>query len=202
VSIRVGAKRLSDEELRPLVTLASRGDAQAKRTLVEQTLPLVHGMVTKLIGRRQETDDLVQNVYARVFRSLGTFRGDAAFTTWVCTICVNVTSTFWRERKAERETEPLPLHLVRPGSSSHDVLAAREGLKQISRVLDGLSASLRSAFVLHVLEGYDVETVAAMTSSSVGATYKSIERARQAIETAAAKSAALSSYLGGSREAP
>ncbi len=166
-----------------LVRAAAAGDGRAKRTLVENTLPFVHRMMTRLVGRRAEHDDLVQTVYARCFRSLGTFRGEASFTTWLGAICVNVATNYWRERKAnEQNVGDAPELLLISGGNTENQLAAREGLREAQRLLSSMSASLRTAFVLHVLEGYDIDTVAAMTHTSAAAAYKAVERARKHIE--------------------
>lgn len=183
------------ESLSEVVDRARDGDVSARRTLVERTLPMVHRMMSRLVGRRSDHDDLVQTVYARCFRSLATFRGDAAFTTWLGSICVNVASTYWQEAKggAQLVSDAPELMLV-PSSSTEAQLAAREGLRLVQKLLASMSPALRTAFVLHVLEGYDIDTVAAMTESSAAATYKAVERARKHIEAQAAKHPLLSRF--------
>jgi RNA polymerase sigma-70 factor (ECF subfamily) len=185
--------------LSELVRRAAAGDPAAKRMLVERTLPMVHRMISRLVGRRSDHDDLVQTVYARCFRSLSTFRGDAAFSTWLGSICVNVASSYWLEKKADAEVLADVPELTLVGQSTEAQLAAREGLRLVQKMLATMSPALRSAFVLHVLEGYDIDTVAAMTGSSAAATYKAIERARKHIEAQAQKHPQLLRFMNSGR---
>jgi RNA polymerase sigma-70 factor (ECF subfamily) len=186
-----GERRISAEEH---VRAAAGGDPIARRRLVEATLPFVHRMIWRLVGRRAEVDDLVQMVYMRAFKSLGTFRGESAFSTWLGTICINVVrarSPQWPATVREEDA----LQLVAGGHDTEAQVSAREALRHVSQALADLSPRLREAFILHVLEDYEVATVAAMTGASVAATYKAIERARDHIESFAAKDAYLSHYL-------
>lgn len=198
----IGGDPGPEQALTDIVRAAAAHDERAKRQLVERTLPMVHRMIARLVGRRADHDDLVQTVYARCFRSLATFRGDAAFTTWLGAICVNVASGYWQSAKAETQvvSEAPELMLVSAGNTEQQ-LAAREGLRLVGRLLAAMTPALRNAFVLHVLEGYDIETVAAMTESSTAATYKAIERARKQIEAHAEKHPVLQRFLdaGGTR---
>ncbi|MCC6809140.1 MAG: RNA polymerase sigma factor [Deltaproteobacteria bacterium] len=178
-----------------LVRASASGDERARRVLVERTLPMVHRMMSRLVGRRADHDDLVQTVYARCFRSLQTFRGDAKFTTWLGSICVNVASTYWQQRKNHASTDDVPELMLVDGKSPEAQIAARAGLRIVARLLSEMTPALRSAFVLHVLEGHDIDTVAAMSGTSVGATYKAVERARQQLEAQAAKHPDLARFL-------
>jgi len=189
------------EEIADLARRASADDGTAKEALVKATLPLVYSLLFRLVGRRGELDDLAQNVYARCFRSLSSFRGEAAFTTWLGGICVHVAQAHFEKRKTQvnaGEVGPeLSLIEVRDEHSvdAESELIARDGLRLVATILQRLSPTLRIPFVLHVIEEYDIETVAAMCASSTAATYKNVERARAALAVVAEKDPYLRRFL-------
>lgn len=181
------------QDFSELVTRALTGSAAAQQALVTATLPLVYGLLYRLVGQRGELDDLSQNVYLRCFRSLGSFRREASFTTWLGSICVNVARDHFAKAASDRRlASETALHVLSAsGSNTESEAIARERLQAIAKALAELSPTLRVPFVLHVLEELDIHTVAAMTASSVEATYKNVARAREKIDRLSRKDAAV-----------
>src|SRR5918998_2975536 len=85
---------------RGLVPRASRGDVEAFRQLVLEHSGLVYRLASRMLGR-EEAQDASQEVWVRVWRYIGTFREDSAFTTWLHRITVNTCLSF-RQREARR----------------------------------------------------------------------------------------------------
>src|ERR671916_2817586 len=85
---------------RGLVARASRGDVEAFRQLVLEHSGLVYRLASRMLGR-EEAQDASQEVWVRVWRYIGTFREDSAFTTWLHRITVNTCLSF-RQREARR----------------------------------------------------------------------------------------------------
>ncbi len=183
-------ERIDRQNMAALVERAVSGDDAACRELVMATLPFVRGLLFRLVGQRHELNDLTQNVYVRCLRGLANFRAEAAFTSWLGGICVNVALTHHQQRAKEHARRDshadVELHLASDlDSDAERRLGAHNSLKRVAALLQALSPKLRIPFILHVIEEFDVPTVAAMTKSSVAATYKNIERARAAIAAAA-----------------
>jgi RNA polymerase sigma-70 factor (ECF subfamily) len=175
----------------PLVTAliegARRGEAAAFRQLFRLHHERVHRLVYRLVGHSADVDDLVQTIFVEGFRSLPAFRGDALFSTWLGRIAVR--ATMRAVKKPRLQTTPLDLAADPEdrGAGPEQTATDREGLSRLDGMLAALRAKPRTAFVLHVLEGYSMEEIAVMVSASVAAVKVRVHDARREIERRARK---------------
>ena len=157
------------------MALAAGGDARAFERLYRENLPKVHSLVRRMTGGR-EADELTQDVFVRVWQKLGSFRGDAAFSTWLHRLAVNVvierfrTETTRRNRHLDGEEifATLPAAPSRSGDLAMDFDSALEKLP------DGA----REIFVLHDVEGYKHHEIATLLEISAGTSKAQLHRAR------------------------
>jgi RNA polymerase sigma-70 factor (ECF subfamily) len=169
-------------EVAALVDRARRRDPDAFRHLFHSHVVAVHRVVRRMVGARPDVEDLVQTTFVEAFRSLPDFRGDALFSTWLTRIAVRVTL-----RAARRRPPPTSAldDVMEPASTTpgpERVAAARETLAVVESLLAELRPKRRAAFVLHVLEGYSMEEVAAILSASTAAVKVRVHDARRHIE--------------------
>src|SRR3954462_11986884 len=165
-----------------LVDRARRRDPAAFRDLFQAHVGAVHRVVRRMIGPRADVEDLVQTAFVEAFRSLPDFRGDALFSTWLTRIAIRVTM-----RAARRRHPPLASldDVLEPPATTagpEQIAAARETLTLVEELLAELRPKRRAAFVLHVLEGYSMEEVAAILSASTSAVKVRVHDARRHIE--------------------
>jgi RNA polymerase sigma-70 factor, ECF subfamily len=168
-------------EVAALVDRARRRDPEAFRDLFQSHVGTVHRVVRRMVGARPDVDDLVQTAFVEAFRSLPDFRGDALFSTWLTRITVRVTMRAARRRHAAASLDDV----AEPASTTpgpERVAAARETLALVESLLAELRPKRRAAFVLHVLEGYSMEEVAAIMSASTSAIKVRVHDARRYIE--------------------
>jgi len=90
----------SDYE-RELVQKAREGDEKAFRRLLEENYALIYSVVRGVAGRRSETEDIVQEVFIKIFRALGGFRGEARLSTWIYRIARNEAINALEKRRCE-----------------------------------------------------------------------------------------------------
>ena len=147
------------------------------------------------------TEDLVQETFLRVFRSLPTFRGEAQLATWIGRIAMRVAIEHLRRaRPPQASLESVP-HVSSDDPAADDQLAAREGLRRLYQILERLDAKYRIAFTLHVIDGRPQEEVASLMSASGVATRTRIWRARREVERRARQDGLLAAYVGLTGEA-
>src|SRR5712672_4019578 len=89
-----------DESQLSLVERAQRGDEQAFATLFQSHKKRVYSVCLLMTKDVAEAEDLTQEAFLQVFRSVGSFRGDAAFSTWLYRVAVNTVLMKLRRRKA------------------------------------------------------------------------------------------------------
>jgi len=142
--------RTADE--RSLIALAAAGDRAASRVLYDRHAARVHRLAYRLCGDPDLAEDLTQDVFVKVFRSLGQFRGDSAFSTWVHRIAVTVSLNAMRKvrRLREREVDLDEAHQHEfPPDAIDPELRAR-----LAEAIETLPDGIRVALVMHALEGY------------------------------------------------
>lgn len=89
------AQETPDQEL---VARTQAGDAEAFDELVVKYTPRLYGLVYNMTSNHEDTGDLLQDIFAKAFRSIGGFRGQSSFYTWIHTIAVNMTINFVKKR--------------------------------------------------------------------------------------------------------
>lgn len=156
-----------------LIDGAVNGDNQAVEELVRHTRAQV-ALVCRTLGSGDDVDDLVQETYLRVFRSLPGFRGEAAsFLPWVLAIARNACATEVRRRVRRRQA----LDRFRAGRHE-DAVPGPTSPAERSSLLAGLSSELREAFVLTQLVGLSYAEAAQTCDCPVGTIRSRVSRAR------------------------
>src|SRR6266487_6683551 len=138
---------------RELIAACRRGDPQAFEEVVRATHRQVYTQALRIVGDRQEAEDVAQEAYLRVFRGLSGFRGDAQFETWLYRIVANAALSHLRRkhRLAEVLTEPED----DPTDQAQQVGLAERAVDRdaLESALAALSPALRTVVVLKDVYG-------------------------------------------------
>ena len=159
------------------VALAASGDARAFERLYRTHVPRVHSLVRRMLDA-DEADDVTQDVFVRAWQKLATFRGEAAFGTWLHRLAVNVIlarrKVVGTERVRYDSAEGTLDEL--PGRHSHHESAV-DFEEAVNRLPDGA----RQVFVLHDMEGYTHEEIGRMLGVVPGTSKSQLHHARMAL---------------------
>jgi RNA polymerase sigma-70 factor, ECF subfamily len=159
------------------VRRAQAGDVDAFEILYRKHAGKVYALCLRLMGDRSAASELMQDVFIRAWRSLSTFRGDSAFSSWLHRLAVNTMLENVRS-DSRRETRVLAMD-----DTSRLPGAARSSGIELKMDMDEAIASLprgaRLAFVLHDVEGYQHQEIARQLSVSVGTVKAQLHRARR-----------------------
>lgn len=172
------------------------GEREAQRALFAAHKERVHVILYRILGSNTEMDDLVQDAFFEVFRSLSAYRGDAQLGTWIDRITTRVAYKHLSQRKPARVQLEL-VRVVDDASPPDARVAARDAARRLYAILDTLEAGQRIAFTLHVIDGRPMREVASVTGSSVVATKVRVWRARRAVEAKASTDPHLADLVGG-----
>jgi RNA polymerase sigma-70 factor (ECF subfamily) len=160
-----------------LVARAAGGDEGAFRVLVKRHERRVYNLAFRMLGREEDARDAAQDAFLSAYRRLSTFRGDAAFGTWLHRITVNASFDILRKRKDEpalREEMPEP----KPAADHGDRAAAAV---DVQRALLGVAVEYRAVVVLHDLLGRGFEDIAEALDVPVGTVKSRLHRGRVAM---------------------
>jgi len=159
------------------VALAQSGDAQAFERLYRAQVARVHSLARRMVGPA-EADELTQDVFVRGWQKLHTFRGEAAFGTWLHRLAVNLMLAHCaaqgaRRRYLDEGADPAEVGEARPASP--------ELTMDFETAIGRLPPGARQIFVLHDVEGYKHEEIAEMLGISAGTSKAQLHRARMAL---------------------
>lgn len=178
-----------------LAQRSTAGDVAAQRQLFRAHRSRVQRTLFRILGSNQDMEDLVQDVFLEVFRSLHQFRGEAKLSTWIARITARVaTGTFGRRKPAADSLDSVQLEAA--GPSAEEVANLREAARHLYAALDRIDPVHRIAFALHAIDGLPLKEVAEITESSLVATKSRVWRARRDLEKRARRDPVLARFLG------
>src|ERR1044072_1221330 len=163
-----------------LAVAAGKGDMGAFEKLYERHNRRVYSLCLRMTQNAAEAEDLAQEAFIQLFRKIGSFRGDSAFTTWLHRLTVNQVLMHFRKRnvKFEKTTEEgeTPVQIVSGTENPRkmpivDKIALENAIAQLPN-------GYRKVFVLHDVEGYEHEEVARLLGCSVGTSKSQLHKAR------------------------
>jgi RNA polymerase sigma-70 factor, ECF subfamily len=159
------------------VRAASRGDPAAFEALVRDTHRAVYGLVFRLVGNHDDAADVMQDVYLRVWRSLKTFRGDAAFSTWLYRVAANAALSHLKRRGREAEpVDPQELAATERAVAGPEEDAPVEAIEQ---AVARLPVPMRTAVVMKDMYGFSIAEIAKQVGATEGAVKVRLFRARR-----------------------
>ena len=178
------AKVKNDGAERSLVQRAQDGDDDAFATLFERHKKRVYSVCLLMTKDAAEAEDLTQEAFLQAFRTIGTFRGDAAFSTWLYRIAVNTVLM-----KLRRYKNKALISLSQPVSPespslSHDIgtpdtrLSGTIDRIALLRALEELPNGCKTIFALHEIDGYQHQEIAALLHCSIGNSKSQLHKAK------------------------
>ncbi len=163
-----------------LAKLAASGNLAAFELLYERYHRRTYSLCLRMTSSQTESEDLTQEVFIQLFRKVGSFRGESAFSTWLHRMTVNQVLMHFRRRsvKNEKTSEDgeIPEQIV-PGTENQSKMPVIDRIA-LKRAIEQLPPGYKSAFVLHDVEGYEHEEVAKILGISVGTSKSQLHKAR------------------------
>ena len=170
-----------------LLEQARNGQESAFAQLVEAHSEKTIQLAWRLVGNRSEAEEISQEAFLRLFKSLLTFRGDSKVSTWLYRTvshlaidhlrreCLKRKLFFFRNEES-KQSDPVDL-AIDHSASPHDHLQARETAEQMQKLLNRLPARQKAVFVLRHMEELSLKEIAAMLNLSEGTVKSHLHRA-------------------------
>lgn len=177
IGIETDIASISDFDL---AQASAKGDMAAFEEIYQRHNRRVYSLCLRMLQNTHEAEDLTQEVFIQLFRKIGSFRGDSAFTTWLHRMTVNQVLMHFRKRsvKNEKTTEEgeTPVQVV-PGTGNPGKMPVVDKIA-LDRAIAQLPNGYRSVFILHDVEGHEHEQVARILGCSVGTSKSQLHKAR------------------------
>ena len=178
-------KKAADVDETEAIERAKQGDAEAFQLLYERHKRRVYSLCLRMTGNTAEAEDLAQEAFLQLYRKISTFRGESAFSTWLHRLSVNVVLMHLRKKglpvvSLEETTQGgVEDETPKKDFGADDIaLAGSIDRLQLQRAVDSLPPGYRTIFVLHDVQGYEHNEIAAMVGCSIGNSKSQLHKAR------------------------
>ena len=176
---------MSDEQL---IEKILSGDKEAFRLLMEKYQQQVFYVAMGFVHSREDAEDITQEVFIRVFHSLGSFKEKSLFSTWLYRIALNTSINYINKNKRQKfftEAGDNLMNLFNRNNeekNAHQQLEATETEKSIQKAIDELPVKQRKAFILSKYEELSQRKVAEIMQTSEGAVEQLLVRAKKNLQ--------------------
>lgn len=152
----------------------------AFQELYERHNRRVYSLCLRMTTNTAEAEDLTQEVFIQLFRKIGSFRGESAFTTWLHRLTVNQVLMHFRKRgvRLEQTTDDgdVPIQIVK-GTENPNAMPIVDRIA-LDKAIAQLPPGYRTVFTLHDIKGHEHEEIARMMKISVGTSKSQLHKAR------------------------
>lgn len=164
-----------------LVRRAQAGDVDAFAALYRAHAGRVHALALRLTADRRQAEDLTQDVFVRAWQKLADFRGESALASWLHRLAVNAMLQASRgdRRRSARVMVSDDVEALERGSSHRGNADGPATRMDLERAIASLPPGARTAFVLHDVEGFRHDEIAARLGVAVGTVKAQLHRARK-----------------------
>ncbi len=183
---------LDESTERRFVERLQKHDERAFNELVEAYSPRVYRLVARMLGRREDAEDMAQEVFVQVFKGIGQFRGDSKLGTWIYRVAINLCknrSKYLSRRQDDKQdaldavADRQPLHQAKGVTSGQinrpDHMVEGMQIEAIMRkCIAELDPDFREALILRDVENLSYEEIIDITGVAEGTVKSRIHRAR------------------------
>lgn len=179
-----------------LLRRACKGDVQAFEELMQSHESRIYAIALRMMGNREDAQDCAQEAMVRIYRAMGSFKGQSALATWIYRITMNTCLDELRRRKARKGTSLDSL--VDNGWSPTDTGDTPEehGLRvekqnALNQAIQSLPDDMRAAIILRDVKGYSYDEIASILDANVGTIKSRISRGREKLREILSKQSEL-----------
>ena len=178
-------KKSSNDSDSALIEKVKNGNEGAFNFLVNKYYPRVYASLFSFTKSKEDSEDLAQQTFIKVWQQIESFRGDSAFFTWVYRIAINlaknyVVSSSYKKQKLNASIEHAEID-VTSFENIESVLSHDQSMQEIKNFINTMPESLKTAFTLRESDGKSDEEISIITSTPIGTVRSRIFRARESI---------------------
>tara|TARA_A100001011_G_scaffold311115_1_gene328057 strand:- start:1266 stop:1841 length:576 start_codon:yes stop_codon:yes gene_type:complete len=178
-------KKNSNNNDSVLIERVKNGDKGAFNFLVNKYYPRVYASLFSYTKSKEDSEDLAQQTFLKVWQQIESFRGDSAFFTWVYRIAINLAKNHFVSSTSKKQKVNTSIEHAEIEISSYEnieqVLMHDQSMTQIKEFINNMPESLKTAFTLRESEGKSYEEISLITETPIGTVRSRIFRARESI---------------------
>ena len=168
-------------DIQEIIKRCLAGDRKAQYQLYRDHVQILYHTVIRMTGNKSDADDLVQNSFIKIFKSLKNFSGQGSFQGWLKRIAINETLDMIR-KKQKMKIVPME-HIPEDGSTEDALELVSVNSETIHQAIKNLPHGCRLVFSLYLLEGYSHKEVAGMLNISESTSKTQYKRAKSILKS-------------------
>lgn len=176
---------MTREEEQRLLRATQRGDAEAFTQLYTENQGRVYALALRMCGNEQDAMDVSQEAFLKAYRSIGSFRGDSAFSTWLYRLTANAATDLLRSRKTGKivsletiQEQDESFDLPDPSPTPEEMAERNEEREELNQALQELNEDSRKILLLREIGGMSYEELSHALKLEVGTVKSRLNRAR------------------------
>lgn len=173
-----------DAELDKTIRKAQEGDEDAFASLICRVQNSAYAVAFRYMENDADTRDVMQEAFIKMYRNLGSFKGDSSFETWFTRILINCCLDELRKRKTSPGQEDIDEHFDladhQPGTEEQIIREERK--KAVTDAIRKLPEEMRNILILREFEGYSYEELAEVLDLEPGTVKSRLNRAKQKLK--------------------
>ena len=178
-------KKNSDDIDSVLIKKAKNGNKGAFNILVNKYYTRVYASLFSFTKSKEDSEDLAQQTFTKVWQQLHSFRGESAFFTWVYRIAINLAKNFvassgYKKQKINTSIDESEIE-INSFEDLESIVIHNQSLNNINNYISKMPESLKTAFTLREVEGKSYEEISIITDTPIGTVRSRIFRARESI---------------------
>ena len=178
-------KKNSDDIDSVLIEKAKNGNEGAFSILVNKYYTRVYASLFSFTKSKEDSEDLAQQTFVKVWQQLHSFRGESAFFTWVYRIAINLAKNFvassgYKKQKINTSIDESEIE-INSFEDLESIVIHNQSLRNINNYINKMPESLKTAFTLREVEGKSYEEISIITDTPIGTVRSRIFRARESI---------------------
>ena len=178
-------KKNSNDSDSLLIEKAKEGNEGAFNFLMNKYYPRVYASLFSFTKSKEDSEDLAQQTFVKVWQQIQSFRGDSAFFTWVYRIAINlaknyVASSGYKKQKVNSSIDQLEID-ISSNENIESMLIHSQSMEDIRDFINTMPEALKTAFTLRESEGKSYEEISIITETPIGTVRSRIFRARESI---------------------
>ncbi|MBR2572686.1 MAG: sigma-70 family RNA polymerase sigma factor [Clostridia bacterium] len=177
-------KDVPERDEMTLIRDAAKGDASAFERLMREHEGRMYAVALRMCGNREDAQDCLQEAMLRIFRALGSFKGQSTFSTWVYRVTMNACLDELRRRKV-RTASSLDVLLdngwapTSEDDTPEKYSIAADQRRYLQKAIASLPEDMRAAIVLRDVQGFSYDEIARVLDANVGTIKSRISRGRE-----------------------
>lgn len=162
-----------------LIKKAQQGDMLAFNELIKPYIKPAYNIALKYLKNREDAQDISQDAFVKVMKSIHSFKGNASFSTWIYRIVINLCHDFYSKNKKKSQALENLTCIYSESDLNEEIVMKKDKSQVIHEILQEMDEEKRRILILRDVQGFKYDEIADILNIPIGSVKSKISRARE-----------------------